>query len=214
MIIPYKVDILTTRWPVSNYVIMGLTALIFVFQSAYPEKFACFVCNNWSIESLTGYMWLHKDLFHIIINLVFLWVFGNAVCSKISNICYPFAYVILGVAAAVVNLLFDGPSIVGASGAIFGIIGMYLVLYPFDSIKCVFVFIPIIKRFRIAGLWIILWWVLLNLLGAWFFAYRSVGYVAHLSGFFTGVILGVILIKLKFIERDSTDEALFRLLRH
>ncbi|MHC4085845.1 MAG: rhomboid family intramembrane serine protease, partial [Planctomycetota bacterium] len=107
--------------------------------------------NGWSAGELLGYMWLHLDYIHIIFNLVFIWVFGNAVCAKIGNVLYLPVYIAVGMLAAVIHLVFDNRGAVGASGALYGIIGAYFVLYPYNSIKCLFWFLAYLRLFSIAG---------------------------------------------------------------
>ena len=171
-----------------------------------------FVLQGGSVAALFGHMWLHLNHFHIIGNLIFLWVFGNAVCSKLGNLLYLPVYIGTGLLAAIVHLFFDGRPAVGASGAIFGIVGVYFVLYPFNSIKCIFVFIVYVRRINIAGFWIILWWIALNVLGA-VTGYTAAAYFGHIGGFVAGVILAIVLIKSKLVIRDSMDHAIIRSLK-
>lgn len=178
-----------------------------------PQRTQQFVLREqWSVAGLFGYMWLHLGYGHIIGNLVFLWVFGNAVCSKVGNIIYLFIYIATGLIAALVHLVFDGREVVGASGAIFGVVGAYFVLYPFNSIKCFIWFIAYIRRFSIAGVWIILLWVVLNLLAV-VTKYTAAAYFAHIGGFAAGLILAMVLIKTKLVIRDSMDDAIIRSLK-
>ena len=185
----------------------------FVLQRICPLKdVEQFVLQGWSVAALFGHMWLHLSHFHIIGNLIFLWVFGNAVCSKLGNLLYLPVYLGTGLVAAIVHLFFDGRPAVGASGAIFGIVGVYFMLYPFNSIKCIFVFIVYVRRINIAGFWIILWWIALNVLGA-VSGYTAAAYFGHIGGFVAGVILAIVLLKSKLVIRDSMDNAIIRSLK-
>ena len=78
-------------------------------------------------------MWLHSGYLHIIANLIFLWVFGNAVCSKVGNVVYPYIYIGLGLAAGMEYLVFAKQPVVGASGA-------FLALW-----ECILFFVHIIQ---------------------------------------------------------------------
>lgn len=93
--------------------------------SIYP-----FVLDGWSPAGLADHMLIHAHLFHLIGNLVFLWVFGNAICANTNNVIYPILYIAFGVLAAVVHNVLDGSPVIGASGAINGIVGMATALYP------------------------------------------------------------------------------------
>lgn len=211
LFLPYKVDVHSSRKPFANYLVMIAIVAAFVLQEIYPEeRTAPFVLTGWSVRELLGHMWLHVGYGHIIGNLVFLWVFGNAVCAKVGNVLYLPVYVGAGLLAGIVHLLFDVRMAVGASGAIFGIIGTYLVLYPFNSIKCFFWFLAYVRCFSIAGFWIILLWVVLNIIGAVSGYTGGAAYFAHIGGFFGGIILTIILLKSKLVARDSMDDAIVR----
>ena len=185
----------------------------FVVQRVCPlQNLDQLVLRDWSVMALFGHMWLHLGLPHIIGNLIFLWVFGNAVCSKVGNLFYLPLYISVGLVAAVVHLVFDGRPAVGASGAIFGIVGVYFMFYPFNSIKCLFWFIAYIRRINIAGVWIILWWIILNVLGA-VTGYTAAAYFGHIGGFVAGLVLTFLLIKTKLIIRDNMDDAIIRSLK-
>jgi membrane associated rhomboid family serine protease len=211
LFLPYKVDVKSKRKPFANYLVMIAIVAVFVLQKIYPEeRTEPFVLAGWSARGLLGYMWLHDGYPHIIFNLIFLWVFGNAVCAKIGNVLYLPVYIATGLLAAVIHLTFDVRMAVGASGAIFGIVGTYLVLYPFNSIKCFFWFLAYVRRFSIAGFWIILLWVALNVLGAVSGYTGGAAYFAHIGGFVGGIILAIILLKSKLVARDSMDDAIVR----
>jgi len=206
LIIPYKVDITMDRPPYTNYLMMVSTAVAFAFQLYASDKAVrSFVLEGWYLPGLVGYMWLHGGYLHIIGNLIFMWVFGNAVCAKVGDGIYPVIYIILGVTAGIVHVIVDGNAVLGASGAIFGLVGMYLMIYPLNDIKCLFFIIVFpVAWFRVAGIWVISWLVILNLCGQFFNKYSMISYTAHLGGFFAGLILGGIMLKLKLITRENS----------
>ncbi len=211
LLLPYKVDVKSNRKPYANYLVIIAMIAVFVLQQIYPkERMEPFVLSGWSARALLGYMWLHDGYPHIIFNLLFLWIFGNAVCAKVGNILYLPIYIAVGLLAAVIHLTFDVRMALGASGAVNGIIGVYLVLYPYNSIKCFFWFLAYLRWFSIAGFWIILLRVALDILGAISGYTGGVAYFAHLGGFFGGVILAVILLASKLVTRDSMDDAIIR----
>ncbi len=210
LFVPYKVDVKSSIRPYANYLVMIVMLAVFALQQTnLKARIETFVLTEWSVKELFGYMWLHNNYGHIIGNLIFIWVFGNAVCSKVGNILYLPLYVATGVAAAVVHLVFDGRQVAGASGAIFGIVGAYFVLYPFNSIRCFFWFITYVRRFSIAGFWIILLWIVLNVLAV-ITKYMASAYFAHIGGFVCGAIIAIVLLKSKLVVRDSMDDAIVR----
>src|SRR4030042_7036088 len=100
--------------------------------------------NGWGIGLLT-YIWLHAGVLHGTVrgvgNLIFLWPFGNAICGKLGNKIYLPIYFGFGLLAGLIHLILGSGEAVGACGIICGIIGMYIVLYPEETISC-FVLLP------------------------------------------------------------------------
>ena len=89
LFVPYKVDVKSSIRPFANYLVMIVMLAVFALQQTYLEaRTEPFVLTDWSVKGLFGYMWLHNNYGHIIGNLIFIWVFGNAVCSKVGNIFY------------------------------------------------------------------------------------------------------------------------------
>ncbi len=139
-------------------------------------------------------MFLHGGWFHLIGNMVFLWIFGNNIEDVLGHARYLVLYLLCGVAAALVQALFSPAShvpMVGASGAIAGVLGAYLLLYPRANVHC---FIWIVIFFRIINVpaWI--------LLGLWFAMQLfsglaaapgrpGVAFWAHIGGFLAGMAL-------------------------
>ncbi len=211
LFLPYKVDVQSRRRPFANYLVMIAIVAVFILQKVYPEQRSePFILAGWSVKGLLGYMWLHDGYLHIIFNLIFLWVFGNAVCAKMGNVLYLPVYIATGLLAAVAHLAFDVRMAVGASGAVYGIFGAYFVLYPYNSIKCFFWFLAYMRRFSIAGFWIILLRVALDVVGAISGYTAGAAYFAHIGGFVGGVVVAIILVISKLVTRDSMDDAIVR----
>ena len=99
-----------------------------------------YILDGFALKGLFGYMWLHGGILHLLGNMLFLWIFGNAVCAKIGNLRYIPAYLGLGIVAGISHLIFTGGSSLGASGAINGIVGMFLVFFPQNEITCYWIF--------------------------------------------------------------------------
>ncbi|MHC4570747.1 MAG: rhomboid family intramembrane serine protease [Planctomycetota bacterium] len=236
MFIPYKVDVPFDNRPVMNWLVFVGVILAFVLQVAavmeevtseftvvekpvegQPEEQAAegkvgrFVLDGWKITGLFGHMWLHGGLFHLIGNLIFLWLFGNAVCSKIGSVFYLPVYVVLGLVAAVSHLIFIGGPMIGASGAINGIVGMYLVFFPENSISCFFVLFFHPVSFSISGYWMILLWFAFDIWGA-VSGGQGVAYFAHIGGFAAGFGLAVLMLKAKWVEMERDEKSLLQML--
>ena len=86
----------------------------------------------------------------------------------------------------------------------------HFVLYPYNSIKCFFWFLAYVRRFSIAGFWIILFRLAFDIVGAISGYAEGPAYFAHIGGFVGGVILTMILLISKLVTRDSMDDAIVR----
>lgn len=223
MFIPYRVDVPFDRRPVMNWIISAAVVVVFVsyivaiaqqleadtFGDA-PRPMIQYVLTGWSIKGLFGYMWLHAGLWHLIGNLIFLWLFGNAVCAKLGNRLYLPVYIGLGVFAGICHLLFAGGDVVGASGAINGLVGMYLVFFPENSISCFFLLLWYPVRFSISGYWMILLWFVFDIFGL-LRGTGGVAYVAHVGGFLAGFTLAIIMLKTRLIRMERDEKSLLAL---
>jgi membrane associated rhomboid family serine protease/DNA-directed RNA polymerase subunit RPC12/RpoP len=168
--------------------------------------------RGWSLKGLLGYMWLHAGLFHLLGNMWFLWIFGNAVCARIGNLKYLLWYILLGMAAGVAHLLAGYNVALGASGAINGIVGTYLVLFYENEITCLWTLFFVYWRwFTISSIWMILFWLLWDILGAVFFSGSSnTAYFAHLGGFATGFGITLLLCMKGWIKMETHEKSLWQ----
>jgi membrane associated rhomboid family serine protease len=156
--------------------------------SASPEFFPR--KNVW-LAVLTS-MFLHGSLLHLAGNMLFLWIFGNNVEDHLGPVLFVVFYAVVGVAAMGAHFLADPGStipVIGASGAIAGVMGAYLVLWPRARILTV---VPLLLFFVVylpAGLVLGIWF------GLQFFTNpnEGVAWVAHVGGFAAGVLLGLAL---------------------
>ena len=129
-------------------------------------------------------MFLHVSVWHLLINMWFLWVFGDNVESKIGHIKFLFFYILCGVFSTLIYFLAGenlNVPLVGASGAVSGILGAYIVLFPKNKLK-------VFPDFTLSSFWYILFWFLIqvifmNLGGG------DVAYLGHIGGFISGAIL-------------------------
>lgn len=175
---------------------------------------AC-VVDNEPINLLTPFtsMFLHGGWFHLLGNAMFFWVFGNNVEDSMGRMRFLLFYLICGLAGALAHILVQPSSpipTVGASGAISGVLGAYLILYPKIRINMLFVFVIFWKVIAIpAWLVLILWfgWQLISGLPE-LMAVRpevssGVAVWAHIGGFVAGVILVKIFENPRLVARRS-----------
>ena len=161
---------------------------------------AC-VIDDMSVNTFTPItsMFLHGGWGHLLGNLLFFWVFGNNVEDSMGRIRFLVFYLLCGVIAAASHVVLDPTSpipTVGASGAISGVLGAYLVLYPHVRVRMLFWFLLFIRVFRVPAWAVLLWWFLWQLVAGLpqlMTVNREVsGGVAvwaHIGGFVAGVIL-------------------------
>ena len=199
MFIPYKVDVPFNHRPVMNWLLVAsIISIFFVEIQVSDETIRSFVLDGWNIKGLFGHIWLHAGLLHLFGNMLFLWLFGNAVCSKIGNIFYLPIYIGLGLISGASHLILDGRPAIGASGAINGIVGMYLVFFPENVISnffwLIFLFTFRVVVFSVSGMWIIMLWFAFDIFGA-LRGHGNIAYVAHIGGFLGGVSLAVLMLK-------------------
>ena len=161
---------------------------------------ACVVDNepiNWFTPLIS--IFLHGGWGHLLGNMLFFWVFGNNIEDSMGPGRFLVFYLLCGVIAAGAHILSDPASpipTVGASGAISGIMGAYLVLYPRVRVKMVFIFIIFFRVFAIPAWIVLIWWFLVQVVTGLpsLSAVRpdvsgGVAVWAHVGGFLAGVAL-------------------------
>jgi membrane associated rhomboid family serine protease len=144
-------------------------------------------------------MFLHGSWGHIIANLLFLWVFGNNVEDSMGHVRFTVFYLVCGLAAAAAHVMLDPASpvpTVGASGAISGVMGAYLLLYPRAHVSMLFIFFVIIRVIPVQAWLVLIWWFALQVLTGLPQLSRvgsevsgGVAVWAHIGGFVAGVVL-------------------------
>ena len=130
-------------------------------------------------------MFLHASLIHIAGNMLFLWIFGNNIEDRMGWVGYPIFYIVCGLVAAATQFAVQPNSsvpVIGASGAIAGIMGAYLVLFPRAQILGLIFIIPV----RIQAFWFLGFWFVLQFFTS---PNSGVAWVAHVGGFVFGAIV-------------------------
>lgn len=188
----------------ANVVVFGLE-----FFSANIEQFIntyALIPANVSLLNLSSiypfftYMFLHGDIMHILSNMIFLWVFGDNIEEQYGHIPFLIIYFVSGFAAALLQYIIDPNSaipILGASGAVAGILGAYLVRFPTAKVKTLVPLFPLFFTVRIPAF---------IMIGLWFFTQvfnglqllgmqtgGGVAWWAHVGGFLAGFLLAYIL---------------------
>jgi membrane associated rhomboid family serine protease len=161
---------------------------------------AC-VVDTESINILTPItsMFLHGGWMHILGNALFFWVFGNNIEDSMGPGRFAAFYLICGLGAAATHVIIDPASpipTVGASGAIAGILGAYLILYPRVRVNMLFIFVIFIKVIPLPAWMVLIYWFIVQLLSGWAQltplrpeVSGGVAVWAHVGGFITGMAL-------------------------
>ena len=196
--------------PYVNYSLIAINVIVFVWeviatgyfsdQQAVAEIFTnygaipIFILNGDLLSILTS-MFLHGGIAHLIGNMVFLFVFGDNIEDRFGHMKYLLTYIVWGATAAVIHSIFavsaGGGMVpaVGASGAISGVMGAYLVMFPRAKIFTVIVAF-FITTVRIPALAYIPFWFILQVIFGLIDPFGGVAYVAHIGGFVSGVGIG------------------------
>ena len=197
------------RFPVVNVALILINVAVFLYQVTLPPRAAqAFVMANATVpmripEFLHGSvsaqvaflplftsMFLHGGPMHLLGNMLFLWIFGDNVEDFYGHFTYLVFYLVCGVGAGLLHIMFNWNSMLpslGASGAISGVMGSYLILYPRSRIlTLVFIFLIPIPAVVILVLWFFLQFASgVSSLGM--AASGGVAWWAHVGGFLLGM---------------------------
>jgi membrane associated rhomboid family serine protease len=151
--------------------------------------------KNPVLSALTS-LFLHGSWLHLLGNMLFLWIFGNNIEDRFGRLRYLLFYLACGVVATYGFALANAQSsevLIGASGAIAGVLGAYLILYPRArvwSLVPVLLFLPLrLPAWLVLGLWFLLQWVYTA--GYAISQAGSVAYLAHVLGFLAGALVAL-----------------------
>jgi membrane associated rhomboid family serine protease len=211
--IPLKDDTPTNTFPLITVVLIGINILVYVYQltlssqgletflfryGAIPARLIHpFVGNQYSPQTIPyaltifSAMFLHGGLIHLLGNMLYLWIFGKNVEDFLGHAKFIFFYLIAGFFAAFIHTLSDLDSfipMIGASGAIAGVLGAYLILFPRANVSTLFIFIIFFKIIKVPAVLILGLWFLVQVANAGTGG-GSVAWYAHVGGFLTGVVL-------------------------
>ena len=196
--------------PYLNYSLIAINAVVFIWEASVTGFFT----NQYATEALFGNygavpqsvlsgniaslvtsMFMHGGIAHIIGNMVFLFVFGDNLEDKFGRTKYLLMYIGWGMAAAILHSLYavsaGGAEVpaVGASGAISGVLGAYLVMFPRAKVFTVIIAF-FITTVRIPAIAYIPFWFILQVIFAFIGEPGGVAYFAHIGGFVVGMGTG------------------------
>jgi membrane associated rhomboid family serine protease len=198
MFIPIGDDNPTERTPYVNYVLIGANVLAFFLLCLGPPDDPrlirwTMIPNQLEWHTLFTSMFLHAGWLHLIGNMLFLWIFGDNVEDRLGHIGYTVFYFVCGLAASAAHILSNPESdmpTLGASGAISGVMGAYVVFFPRSHVKTLVVLFVITVIRTPSVFWIGFWileQVFLNV--ATPRGTGGVAYLAHIGGFVAGAAI-------------------------
>jgi len=196
---PYKDDNPRVLFPFVTYGIIGLNIFVFwaqffVYGNERLISTFAFVPYEFKLFTIFTSMFMHGGLMHIIGNMWFLYIFGDNVESILGHVRFLLFYLFCGIGAAVAQFLIQPDSttpMVGASGAIAGVLGAYMIKFPkarVHVLAVIFIFITtiVVPAQLVLGLWFLM--QLSGGLGSLGFdTTGGIAWFAHIGGFIVGI---------------------------
>lgn len=206
--------------PVVNYALIAINVAVFLYQIMLPDPQTAASCAETVAATVQGFvckygvvpaeivsgqdlftlltsMFVHGGWAHIIGNMMFLWVFGDNVEDAFGHLGYLIFYLVTGLAASAAHILLDAGSTipsVGASGAISGVLGAYIVFFGSNPIRVLIAyFITVVPAWIMIGLWAIQQFIATYGSIAATEQTGGVAYAAHAGGFIAGLVLAIAL---------------------
>lgn len=205
--------------PVVNYLLIALNVAVFLYQTQLPPGAQFQSCAQASAETVQGFiceygvvpaaitqgqnlyalftsMFLHGGWAHLFGNMIFLWVFGDNIEDSFGHLGYLLFYLATGLLASVAHIVLEAGSqipAVGASGAISGVLGAYILFFHMNRITVLIGwFITAVPAWMMIGLWALTQFV--NTYGALARTEETggVAYAAHAGGFVAGVMIALL----------------------
>jgi membrane associated rhomboid family serine protease len=210
-LVPFKVDNPSRTFPLVTVGLIIANVIVFIWEMTTPiegEQIAVLygaIPHNLitfrsvqmvsPLASVFTSMFLHGGFFHIAGNMLYLWIFGDNVEDELGHFRFLLFYLFSGVVAAYGNALTDPQSLVpmiGASGAISGVLGAYILLFPRARVHTLIFFGFFWQVVRIPAVLVIGFWfliqVLSGLLSAGALQHGGVAWFAHVGGFLAGLL--------------------------
>ncbi len=220
MIIPIRTDYRMSHRPWVNYAIVAINVMVFIlgYNGMAGGKIDFYILHpdEPQLHQFFTSVFLHAGWSHLLGNMLFLWVFGNAMNDRFGHLGY-FAFYLAGGVLACIGYLVLGATmpVLGASGAISAVTGAYLVLLPRARVTLLLL-LWVIMPFEVSSLYFLLFQFIWNI---WLSvtsemagqAGGGVAYVAHSSGYAFGIAVAALLLGIKALPRDPFD--LLNLLR-
>lgn len=202
--IPLRALLYRQSTPVMTLLIIAVNVFCFLFELAQPNYLQSGFIAHYALvpdhlhpTSLITSMFLHGGWFHLIGNMWFLWVFGSHLEDALGSAKFLIFYLICGIVSAVVQLMMNLGSpvpTIGASGAIAGVMGAFVILYPRVRIVTLIFIVVFITTIELPAAFMLLYWFAIQLISGLstvssFTDQGGVAWFAHVGGFLAGILL-------------------------
>ena len=200
---------LRRTFPTVNYALIAINVVAFLVELGQPDvqgfitrwgTVPAEVTSGRHLETLLSGMFLHGGWLHLLGNMLFLWIFGDNVEDAFGHVRYLGFYLVCGIAAGLAQSLLNPSSNlpgVGASGAISGVLGAYLVMFGSNRVRVLigWFFIAVVPAFVMIGVWILIQFINGFASFATTAQTGGIAYGAHVGGFLAGLLLVTLLPK-------------------
>lgn len=208
MVFPIRTDRRLQHTPWVNYALITANVFIFLLSPnlAQQQQLSKYILDpsQPQLHQFITYCFLHAGFMHLAGNMLFLFVFGNNVEDRLGKIGYLGFYLAGGVLAGAGHAMFQQAPVLGASGAVAAVSGAFLALFPMSRVTVLYWFFFMIGTFEVSGLVLLLLYFAYDVLQ--FLAKGGgVAYLAHLSGYLFGFVVGMGLLLLRLLPREPYD---------
>ena len=208
--IPIKDDLPTRTFPFVTIALIAANIVVFFYEASLGPRAEALIFTYGAIPfnliygiesgrspvpivaSLFTSMFLHGGFMHVAGNMLYLWIFGNNIEDVMGHVRFIFFYLICGIAAVYSHALLDATSqvpMIGASGAVSGVLGAYLLLFPHAKVLTLVPLGFFIQIIRIPAVFVLGLWIVVQFING-IFSGRQMGGVAwfaHIGGFLVGM---------------------------
>lgn len=187
--------------PIITYLLIALNVIFFIFEVNGGENFITKwafnpsrFLNNPSSDFITIFtsMFMHAGIGHLTGNMLYLWIFGDNVEDRMGKIPFLIFYLVCGIGAVFSQTWFDPTSNVpnvGASGAIAGILGAYMLLFPYGKVSVIMGRLVQVPALLAIGFWFFVQFISSVGVNQDTSSEGGVAYMAHIGGFIAGLII-------------------------
>ncbi|MDP6952895.1 MAG: rhomboid family intramembrane serine protease [Alphaproteobacteria bacterium] len=203
-VIPVGDDVETRRLPLVTVALITTCGIVFLIQDGFESGNAMAMINRYgfvpatvaydglSLLTLISALFLHGGWLHLVGNMLYLWLFGSTIEDALGHVGFFVFYMLCGIFGSLGHAIAEPLStlpMIGASGAISGVLGAYLVLHPHARVRLLLYLGIMFKTVQLSAFVVICFWIVLQLIEAASVPLKGGGVAvfAHIGGFLAGV---------------------------